>query len=152
MRTAVSSSATTTAILMRRLASSLRQRALRAERRARVAVARVPEHPAGAAALVGAADLVADLGHAEDPAVEGVVAEILQPRPHLHLRVRRPLLDEPHALAHDLERVPHRVAEPRDADVVAGGIDHRADVVEVWRQLLDPLADVGVVLVERDVA
>ena len=36
--------------------------------------------------------------------------------------------------------------------MVARGIDHRADEVEVRRQLLDPLTDVGVVLVERGVA
>ena len=40
----------------------------------------------------------------------------------------------------------------RDALVVAGRVDHRADVVQVRRQLLDALADVGVVLVERGVA
>ena len=36
--------------------------------------------------------------------------------------------------------------------MVAGRVDHGADVVEARRQLLDPLPDVGVILVERGVA
>src|SRR5439155_1512350 len=121
-------------------------------RPARVVVTRVPEHPAAAAPLVGPADLVADLRHAEDPPVERVVPEVLQPGAHAGRRVRRALADQPHALAHDRVGVLDRVAEAGDADVVAGGIDHRADVVEVRRQLLDALADVRVVLVEGRVA
>src|SRR2546421_4000619 len=100
--TAVSSSVTTSAILIGQRSSVFHQRTLRAERRARVVVAGIPQHPAGTAALVGPADLIADLRDPEDPAVEGIVAEVLQPRPHAHLRVRRALADEAHALAHHL--------------------------------------------------
>ena len=58
------------------------------ERGRRVVVTRVPQHPAGAARLLGAPDLGRDLGHAEDAPVERVVLEVLQPRPHLHRRCR----------------------------------------------------------------
>src|SRR5919197_934351 len=102
IRTAVRSRVTTSAILIERPSSVLRQWALRAERRARVVVARIPEHPAGGATLVRAADLIADLGDPEDPAVEGIVAKVLQPRPDTHVRVRRALADQSHALPHDL--------------------------------------------------
>src|SRR5205823_12582546 len=64
------------------------------QRPARVVVTRVPEHPAAAAPLVGPADLVADLRYAEDPPVERVVPEVLQPGAHAGRRVRRALADQ----------------------------------------------------------
>src|SRR5262249_27580892 len=73
-------------------------------------------------------------------------------RPHAHTVDGGAALDILHALVDHFVRVLDGVPEPRDAHVIAGGIDHRTEVVEVRRQLLDALADVGVVFVERGVA
>src|SRR5438445_61798 len=136
----------------RRGPARCREAPLRLERGTGVIVARVPEHPAGAAGLVGAPHLGLHLTHAEHAPVEGVIPEVLEPRPYPRDRVARALPDEPDALAPDLVRVGDRVPEARDAQVVARRVDHGADVVEARRQLLDPLPDVGVILVERGVA
>src|SRR5262249_56884710 len=107
----------------------------------RVVVARIPQHPAHATALVGAADLSPDLHDTEDPLVECVVLEVLQPRPHLDGETGRTLANQLDALVDDLVRVLHRVPEPRNSDVITRGVHHRADVIEVGRQLFDALAD-----------
>ena len=125
---------------------------LRQERLGRVVVARVPEHEAHAAAVGRPLDLGPDLARAEDAPVERIVAEVLEPRPHLHRGVLGALADQAHALADDLVGVHHGVAEAGNAEVIAGRVDHGTDVVEVRRQLFHALADVGVVGVEGRIA
>src|SRR5262249_21444178 len=105
-------------------------------------------HPAPPAAPVGAADLSPDLGDPEDPLVERIVLEVLQPRPDLDGETSRALPNQLDALVDDLVRVQDRIPEPGNPDVVARRVHHRADVIEVRRQLFDTLSDIGIVLVE----
>ncbi len=60
--------------------------------------------------------------------------------------------DPAHRLGDDLVGTRDGVAIPGDADVVGGRIGHRTDDVDQRREILDALADVRVVVVERRVA
>src|SRR5262249_4944133 len=117
-----------------------------------VVVTRVPQHPADTATLGGATDLGLDLADAEDTPVVRVVPEVLEPGPHLYHGLLGALAGEPYALAHDLVGGRHRIAIAGYAQVIARRVHHGTNVIEVRRQLFDPLPDVRVVGVEGGVA
>src|SRR3989337_4210929 len=118
----------------------------------RVDSAGIPQHPAVGAGVARRLGLLGNLIGAEDLSAKGIVGERLQPGPVPHRRVPRTPLTFFEREMDDLVGVLHRVAVAGDAELEARRIEHGRDDVDRRGQVLEPLADAGVVLVPADVA
>src|SRR5882757_4990800 len=115
-------------------------------------VARIPQHPSIGASIAGRLDLLADLVGAEVLSAKGVVGERLQPGPVSYRRAGRAPFALLERLVDDLVGVLDGIAVAGNAELEARRIEHGRDDVHHRRQILDPLADAGVILVPTDIA
>src|SRR5882757_7556063 len=115
-------------------------------------VARIPQHPSIGASIAGRLGLLADLVGAEVLSAKGVVGERLQPGPVSQRRAGRPPFALLERLVDDLVGILDGITVAGDAELEARRIEHGRDDVHHRRQVLDPLADAGVILVPTDIA
>src|SRR6185369_16621597 len=106
----------------------------------RVRVAGIPQHPSIRAERLGRRDLGSDLVATEGPTVERVIPERLKPWPEAGRGQPAPLPRLLEREEYDLVRVSHGIAIARNAELERRRVEHRRDVVEQRREVLDALA------------